>query len=146
MEAVERALRSWPRERFLRDHDRSRAAFDGPLEIGHGQTNSQPRTVEAMLRLLDVRAGQHVLENSHRHRFPLAAGPGVLPAHNPLEFWELVHHLGDQIHLGQKRGPQGRGPLRLRETQTPRQVARQGVQPPGLLIQRPQRLLENHPL
>ena len=34
----------------------------GGLEIGQGQTNSQPRTVEAMLRLLDVRPGQRVLD------------------------------------------------------------------------------------
>ena len=33
-------------------------AYDGPIQIGHGQTNSQPRTVEAMLRLLEVRAGR----------------------------------------------------------------------------------------
>ena len=25
--------------------------YDGPIQIGHGQTNSQPRTVDAMLRL-----------------------------------------------------------------------------------------------
>ncbi len=42
-------------------------AADGRLStarstIGHGQTNSQPRTVEAMLRLLDVRPGQRVLD------------------------------------------------------------------------------------
>ncbi|HEU5240468.1 MAG TPA: protein-L-isoaspartate O-methyltransferase, partial [Ornithinibacter sp.] len=38
------------------------AAYDGPLSIGHGQTNSQPRTVRAMLELLDVRPGQRVLD------------------------------------------------------------------------------------
>ena len=38
------------------------ASFDGPLSIGHGQTNSQPRTVEAMLRLLRVEPGQRVLD------------------------------------------------------------------------------------
>ena len=36
--------------------------YDGPLAIGHGQTNSQPRTVRAMLELLDVRPGQRVLD------------------------------------------------------------------------------------
>lgn len=47
---------------FLRQPDRERAGVDGPLEIGHGQTNSQPRTVADMLRLLDVRSGHRVLD------------------------------------------------------------------------------------
>lgn len=51
-----------PREEFLPAGSRSQAGHDGPLAIGHGQTNSQPRTVAAMLRLLDVRPGQRVLD------------------------------------------------------------------------------------
>lgn len=62
MDAVSVALDAWPRQGFLTARNRSRAAYDGPLEIGHGQTNSQPRTVAAMLRLLDVRPGQRVLD------------------------------------------------------------------------------------
>ena len=38
------------------------ASYDGPLSIGHGQTNSQPRTVDAMLRLLRVQPGHRVLD------------------------------------------------------------------------------------
>ena len=56
------AFRAVPRSRFLPEQARGRAAYDGPIEIGHGQTNSQPRTVEDMLRLLDVRPGQRVLD------------------------------------------------------------------------------------
>jgi protein-L-isoaspartate(D-aspartate) O-methyltransferase len=59
---VTAAFEAWPREGFLPERNRSRAAYDGPLEIGHGQTNSQPRTVAAMLRLLAVRPGQRVLD------------------------------------------------------------------------------------
>ena len=62
MDAVSEAMDAVPRSGFLPRRDRSRAAFDGPIQIGHGQTSSQPRTVEAMLRLLDVRPGQHVLD------------------------------------------------------------------------------------
>ena len=40
----------------------ARPSYDGPLDIGHGQTNSQPRTVRAMLELLDVRPGHRVLD------------------------------------------------------------------------------------
>src|SRR5215510_985333 len=62
MDRVAEAFAAVPREGFLRDRDRSSAAYDGPLPIGHGQTNSQPRTVESMLRLLDVKPGHKVLD------------------------------------------------------------------------------------
>ena len=62
MDPVAQAMEAVPREGFLRPEDRPRASYDGPLEIGHGQTNSQPRTVEAMLRLLDVHPGHRILD------------------------------------------------------------------------------------
>jgi protein-L-isoaspartate(D-aspartate) O-methyltransferase len=62
VDAVDAAFHATPRELFLREADRPRASYDGPIEIGHGQTNSQPRTVAAMLRLLDVLPGQRVLD------------------------------------------------------------------------------------
>ena len=62
MDPVSDALRAVPRESFLREGEQHRAGHDGPLPIGLGQTNSQPRTVEDMLRLLDVRPGQRVLD------------------------------------------------------------------------------------
>jgi protein-L-isoaspartate(D-aspartate) O-methyltransferase len=62
MDAVDEAFRAVPRAGFLPERARRRASYDGPIEIGHGQTNSQPSTVAAMLRLLDVRAGQSVLD------------------------------------------------------------------------------------
>ena len=62
MDAVDAAFAAWPREGFLPRRERRRAAYDGPLPIGHEQTNSQPRTVSAMLRLLDVRPGHRVLD------------------------------------------------------------------------------------
>ena len=62
MDVVGDAMRAVPRSGFLPRRDRWRARHDGPIQIGHGQTNSQPRTVEAMLRLLEVEPGQHVLD------------------------------------------------------------------------------------
>jgi protein-L-isoaspartate(D-aspartate) O-methyltransferase len=59
---VAEAFAAMPRAGFLAEGERRSAAYDGPLPIGHGQTSSQPSTVEAMLRLLDVRAGQKVLD------------------------------------------------------------------------------------
>jgi protein-L-isoaspartate(D-aspartate) O-methyltransferase len=50
------------RAEFLRPKDRAVADVDGPLAIGLGQTNSQPRTVRNMLRLLEVEPGQQVLD------------------------------------------------------------------------------------
>lgn len=62
MDPVSEAFAAVSREGFLRPADRARASYDGPIGIGRGQTNSQPRTVEAMLGLLEVRPGQHVLD------------------------------------------------------------------------------------
>ncbi len=62
MDAVTAAFVAYPRSGFLPRSQRRSAAFDGPLAIGHGQTNSQPRTVDAMLRLLGVERGHRVLD------------------------------------------------------------------------------------
>lgn len=62
MDAVTAAFGALPRIGFLPRRQRRRADYDGPLDIGHGQTNSQPRTVAAMLRLLEVRPGDRVLD------------------------------------------------------------------------------------
>lgn len=60
--ALDVAFDAQPRARFLPRAVVADAAVDGPLDIGHGQTNSQPRTVRAMLELLDVRPGHRVLD------------------------------------------------------------------------------------
>ncbi|GAB3016851.1 fibrillarin-like rRNA methylase [Nocardioides flavus (ex Wang et al. 2016)] len=62
MDAVRTAFDATPRRDFLPEAVRRRAAYDGPLDIAAGQTSSQPRTVVDMLRLLDVRPGQRVLD------------------------------------------------------------------------------------
>lgn len=60
--AISEAMRRQDRRRFLPaevvgDHER-----DQPLPIGHGQTNSQPSTVAAMLDLLEPFPGMRVLD------------------------------------------------------------------------------------
>jgi protein-L-isoaspartate(D-aspartate) O-methyltransferase len=62
VDAVTAAFEALPRTGFLPRGQRRRAGHDGPLDIGHGQTSSQPRTVDAMLRLLEVRPGDRVLD------------------------------------------------------------------------------------
>ncbi|GAB2690315.1 protein-L-isoaspartate O-methyltransferase family protein [Thalassiella azotivora] len=59
---VSRAFSAVPRRHFLPAAQRRAADRDVPLDIGHGQTSSQPSTVAAMLRLLDVRPGHRVLD------------------------------------------------------------------------------------
>ena len=55
-------MQALPRGGFLPPDQRRHADRDAPLPIGHGQTNSQPRTVRQMLELLDVRPGDRVLD------------------------------------------------------------------------------------
>ncbi len=62
MDAVDAALVAVPRAGFLPTAETKRSSFDGPISIGYGQTNSQPRTVATMLRLLDVQSGHRVLD------------------------------------------------------------------------------------
>ncbi len=62
MDRVDAAFDATPRRDFLPRGVRHRASYDGPLRIASGQTNSQPRTVDNMLRLLDVQPGQRVLD------------------------------------------------------------------------------------
>lgn len=47
---------------FLPAGIRRHATFDAPLAIGHGQTNSQPYTVAAMLELLDAHPAHRILD------------------------------------------------------------------------------------
>jgi protein-L-isoaspartate(D-aspartate) O-methyltransferase len=61
-DAVTDALRAVDRRGFLPAERRAYAAHDRPLDIGKGQTNSQPSTVSAMLRLLDVPRGASALD------------------------------------------------------------------------------------
>jgi protein-L-isoaspartate(D-aspartate) O-methyltransferase len=59
---VDEAFAVVDRAEFLRPKDRAVAGIDEPLAIGLGQTNSQPRTVRAMLQLLEVESGHRVLD------------------------------------------------------------------------------------
>jgi protein-L-isoaspartate(D-aspartate) O-methyltransferase len=62
LDRVSAAFAAVPRKDFLPAGSRGQAAYDGPIPIGHGQTNSQPASVAAMLRLLDVCPGHRVLD------------------------------------------------------------------------------------
>ncbi|MBD8059368.1 protein-L-isoaspartate carboxylmethyltransferase [Cellulomonas sp. JH27-2] len=55
-------MRAVPRVDFLTAEQRQFADRDRALPLWHGQTGSQPSTVAAMLRLLAVPPGAHVLD------------------------------------------------------------------------------------
>jgi len=50
------------RENFVSDNLKNRAYEDMPLSIGNGATISQPYTIATMLKLLNLKKGQKVLE------------------------------------------------------------------------------------
>lgn len=56
------AMESVPRHLFVHEGERREAYADHPLPIGHGQTISAPHMVAIMCDLLDLHAGQKVLE------------------------------------------------------------------------------------
>ena len=59
---VMRARAEVPRHEFVPEEERMSAYLDLPLPIGHGQTISQPYIVALMTNLLDIEAGDVVLE------------------------------------------------------------------------------------
>lgn len=61
-DAIRRAMAAQDRRRFLPADVADDHHLDQPLPIGHGQTNSQPSTVERMMRLLEPFPGMRVLD------------------------------------------------------------------------------------
>lgn len=62
MDRLERAMQTIKRVDFVPPSERDQAVFDIPIEIGYGQTNSQPTTVRRMLGWLDAQPGDPVLD------------------------------------------------------------------------------------
>ena len=107
-DSVSAAFAATPRAGFLPRLSRGRAAYDGPIQIGRGQTNSQPRTVEAMLRLLAVRAGDRVLVSAEPRHLPqelvdqvAAGGRMVIPVDGVML---LVDHTEGGIEVSEHGG------------------------------------------
>jgi protein-L-isoaspartate(D-aspartate) O-methyltransferase len=61
-ESVLSAMRTVPRHLFVAPEHRDRATEDRPLDIGHGQTISQPYIVAVITEAVGVSAGDRVLE------------------------------------------------------------------------------------
>jgi len=62
MDDIETAFKAIPRVKFLPPDVAIDAAQNYAIPIGFGQTNSQPETVELMLRWLEVEPGQNILD------------------------------------------------------------------------------------
>ena len=61
-EGVKKAFLEVPRDEFIPDTSKIRAYIDTPLEIGYGQTISQPYIVALMTEALQLSENQKVLE------------------------------------------------------------------------------------
>ena len=61
-ERVLSAMAEIPRERFLPESRRGRAYHDGAVDVGEGQTMSQPWIVAATVSLLELRGDERVLD------------------------------------------------------------------------------------
>lgn len=59
---LEEAFKKIDRAKFLPEHVRQLAYIDDALPIGYGQTGSQPYTVRLMLKWLDPRPGEKILD------------------------------------------------------------------------------------
>lgn len=62
MNKIQEAFNTIKRKDFLPEEAKIYADVDAPLQIGYGQTNSQPYTVHQMLEWLDAQPGDKVLD------------------------------------------------------------------------------------
>lgn len=85
------ALRAVPRHEFVPRRRAGSAYADTPLPIGHGQTISQPYIVALMTELLDVRAGDHVLEIGTGSGYQAAVLSELTPYVCTIEIVEPLH-------------------------------------------------------
>lgn len=85
------AMRAVPRHEFVPEHRRSSAYADSPLPIGHGQTISQPYIVALMTELLDVDAGDKVLEIGTGSGYQAAVLSELTPWVYSIEIIEALH-------------------------------------------------------
>jgi protein-L-isoaspartate(D-aspartate) O-methyltransferase len=82
-----------PRRFFVPEDAQPYAEGDHPLEIGFGQTISQPYIVAAMTEALDLRPGDRVLEVGTGSGYQTAVLAELLPLGSTLRTIELVPEL-----------------------------------------------------
>ncbi len=62
MDRIENAFHEVPRHEFLPTVVKPMAKLDNALSIGYGQTNSQPYTVKLMLKWLEPKPGEKIMD------------------------------------------------------------------------------------
>ncbi len=104
-DTVRAAFAAVPRQPFLPRRERRHAPEDRPLDIGYGQTNSQPRTVRSMLELLDPHPGDQVLDVGCGSGWTTALLAELVAPHGTVVAVEIVPELAETArhnlrHLG----------------------------------------------
>ena len=112
--AVQQAFDAAPRGAFLPEAMRRHTWADRPLPLSHGQTNSQPSTVAAMLELLDVSPGHRVLDVGAGSGWTTALLAHMVGAEGLVIGVERIAHLalGAQAAL-EATGPWPRASIRV---------------------------------
>jgi len=84
------------RENFVPKDLEERAYEDRPLPIGGGQTISQPYTIATMLKLLNLKSGQKVLELGSGCGYVLALISGIVGNKGKVYGVEIVKELANK--------------------------------------------------
>jgi protein-L-isoaspartate(D-aspartate) O-methyltransferase len=115
-ERVLEAMRTVPRERFVRKENLALAFFDGPLSIGHGQTISQPYIVAYMTEMLELGEADRVLEIGTGSGYQTAVIAEIAKEVYTIEIVQPLAHLAEEtlgelgytnIHFRQDDGWKG---------------------------------------
>jgi protein-L-isoaspartate(D-aspartate) O-methyltransferase len=104
-ERVLSAMAQIPREEFVPERDRESAYWDGPIQIGYGQTISQPYMTALMAQALQLTGGERVLEVGSGSGYA-AAVLGMLAAE--VISVELVPELAETARANHRRTGFGR--------------------------------------
>jgi len=85
-----------PRSFFVPDEARDEAEADRPLEIGCGQTISQPYVVAAMIEALDMTGRERVLEVGTGSGYATAILAEMMPVGAEIRSVEIIPELADR--------------------------------------------------
>src|SRR2546423_15711895 len=88
-----------PRTFFVPEEAQAEAEADRPLDIGCGQTISQPYVVAAMTEALQLTVHELVLEVGTGSGYATAILAEVLPVSSPIRTIEIIPDLADRARL-----------------------------------------------